>query len=445
MPKGKMLDDNAIRGDAGIALIHRRVSQMRHAWREWGLDAGIDGAIELRNPATGEMSNQHLLVQSKTSGNPFPGETDEKFHYICSQRDIDYWMKADTLPVLLVCSHPETGDVWWAHVQAAFSDPARRAARRIEFDKATQRLAGDMTSRLFAIVDPHGRAHTTVADPIAETLVSNLIPIEFPDTIWVAQTAARKPGHVYKDQRRSDHPIRSDFVLSRGRIFAWAPIVGTALIHATHTAANPIPAGELAGGNEDERRLFVQLLQAALQHDLRDICQWNNSRRFLYFKPTPDLTDQRALSASGHQRIAFKGYYQRKDDPTKRQFYRHAALRTRFTEIDNEWFCSITPDYYFTNDGFRESAFADDYLSNMKRMDRNQAVLGETQLWFGLLGAGKQPTLLDHLDGDAILDFGEPLTLTVDRGLIDKDWAQSADVSKPATFGQMALAFEDFQ
>jgi hypothetical protein len=29
-----MIDDNTLQGDAGVALIHRRVSQMKHVWRE---------------------------------------------------------------------------------------------------------------------------------------------------------------------------------------------------------------------------------------------------------------------------------------------------------------------------------------------------------------------------------------------------------------------------
>lgn len=68
--------------------------------------------IELRDPATGEVSNSHLLVQSKAQDALFAGETDERFHYICDDRDLDYWMKA-TDPVLLICSHPKDEQAWW--------------------------------------------------------------------------------------------------------------------------------------------------------------------------------------------------------------------------------------------------------------------------------------------------------------------------------------------
>lgn len=106
---GKKLSDSELIGDAGIALIHSRIAAMGHAWRAQNLDAGIDGSIELRDPATGEMSNRHILVQSKASNSDFAGENTEQFHFICNERDLDYWMKGSQ-PVLLVCSHPKSGE-----------------------------------------------------------------------------------------------------------------------------------------------------------------------------------------------------------------------------------------------------------------------------------------------------------------------------------------------
>ena len=104
MGSGKQVSRSAHIGDAGIALIHQRVSAMDHVWHERTVDAGIDGTIELRDPATGEVSNCHLQVQSKAGDNDFPGETADRFHYDCDERDLDYWMKS-SMPVLLVCSH----------------------------------------------------------------------------------------------------------------------------------------------------------------------------------------------------------------------------------------------------------------------------------------------------------------------------------------------------
>ena len=96
MGSGKQVSRRAHIGDAGIALTHQRVSAMDQVWHERTVDAGIDGTIELRDPATGEVSNRHLQVQSKASDNDFPGETADRFHYDCDERDLDYWMKSHT-------------------------------------------------------------------------------------------------------------------------------------------------------------------------------------------------------------------------------------------------------------------------------------------------------------------------------------------------------------
>ncbi len=143
MGSGKQVSRSAHIGDAGIALIHQRVSAMDHVWHERTVDAGIDGTIELRDPATGEVSNCHLQVQSKASDNDFPGETADRFHYDCDERDLDYWMKS-SMPVLLVCSHPKRGEAWWVHIQSYFADPARRASGRVDFNKITMSLEGEV-------------------------------------------------------------------------------------------------------------------------------------------------------------------------------------------------------------------------------------------------------------------------------------------------------------
>jgi hypothetical protein len=88
----KRVDRSAHIGDSGIALIHRRTNDMGFVWHERKIDAGIDGEIELRDQATGEVANRFLLVQSKARDNRFSGEDDESFHYICDSRDIDYWL-----------------------------------------------------------------------------------------------------------------------------------------------------------------------------------------------------------------------------------------------------------------------------------------------------------------------------------------------------------------
>lgn len=431
MAAGKKVTDSVVIGDSGIALIHTIVGKMRHVWRAWdgSTDVGIDGSIELRDPSTGEASSKHLLVQSKASDRPFPSETDEKFHYICKERDVDYWMKAD-VPVLLVCSHPDVGGAWWVNVSAWFADPRHRASLRVDFNKATDAFDANSSTSLFAVADPYGRAHTPVPVALPETLTSNLLPVDMPDVYYAAATSMYKTGDAYAAQRKTKHPTRSDFVLANKRIYAWRPLSGTSLANVPDASANTYPVAELAHGTPDQRWLLVRLLNAALRDDLGDAdFRWNHGRKFLHYRDTVDKAQKKVLSTTGHSRTVFKAHLNKKD-PTKIAYYRHSALRWHFVDFDGDWYCAITPDYFFSHDGITESRYADDYLRGIKKLDRNQAVLGETRAWAAVLRT--EENLLS--DRDRILDFGDLVGIRVDKGISDASWkpATATSVTEPA-------------
>ncbi|WP_368496878.1 DUF4365 domain-containing protein [Herbiconiux sp. A18JL235] len=422
MPGGKKLSRSELIGDAGIALIHGRVAEMGHAWRAQNLDAGIDGSIELRDPATGEMSNQHVLVQSKASNNPFAGETNDRFHYICDERDLDYWMKASQ-PVLLVCSHPELGEAWWVHIQSYFAEPARRADRRVDFTKSTMRLAGDISEHLFAIADPEGRAHTPVPVLKTEKLTSNLVSVLTPRVALSYATTARKPGDVYRAQRPTELPRRHDFAVANGRIWTWSQADGTALEAATQGSPEAHDIDFLAGDGDSGERLVVQLLSGALRDDLREDCDMDLNRRILYFRAPEDLSMRKWHTGGSHSRTVFKGYPSKKD-PSRMSYYRHAALSWRFLRADDYWFCALLPDYYFSWDGRHESNFAASLLTKMKQMDRHAAVRQETLMWASIL---RREGNLIETPRSRILEFGELQSFVIDRGIDDSAWKRPVE------------------
>jgi hypothetical protein len=426
---GKQVSRSAHIGDAGIALIHQRVSAMDHVWHERTVDAGIDGTIELRDPATGEVSNCHLQVQSKASDNDFPGETADRFHYDCDERDLDYWMKS-SMPVLLVCSHPKRGEAWWAHIQSYFADPARRASGRVDFNKITMSLEGDVSDRLFAVADPHGRAHTPVADLRDETLESNLLPVTMPDVFWAYDAAVTLPRKVYDLQRESSHDIRDDFTLFGGRLLTWSPVEDTALAGAVNGDPTIEATGELLDGSPDSERILVRLLNNAFRQDLRDDCAFHGKRHMLYFRATDDLSPRSWNTSGTHWRSVFKPHA-KKTNPSQVSYYKHAGLKWQFLNLDDEWFCALTPDYYYSIDGYRESRFTAQYLSGIKRLERNPAVLGETRMWAAILAGreGGHDSLFSQ--NERILDFGKLVTFDTDRGIDEAKWKRAAEASDP--------------
>lgn len=430
---GKKISRSAHIGDAGIALIHQRVSAMGHVWHERQVDAGIDGTIELRNPATGEVSNCHLLVQSKASDANFASETDDRFHYDCDERDLKYWMKS-TIPVLLVCSHPKRGEAWWVHIQSYFADPGRLTTGRVDFNKITMALEGDISDRLFAVADPHGRAHTPVADLRDETLESNLLPVSLPDVFWSYDAVVSTARKVYDLQRESGLEIRDDFTLFSGRLLTWNAVAGTSLACAVQGEPSIQAVGELMDGSPDSERILVRLLNNALRHDLREDCAFHENRHMVYFRATPDLRPRSWNTSAKHWRSVFKGHAS-KADPRKINYYKHAGLQWQFLNLDGEWYCALTPDYFYSVDGLKESRFTAQYLSGIKRLERNLSVLGETRMWAAILAGreGGEDSLFNQRE--RILDFGQVVTFEVDRGIDDAKWKSVAEPGSASGIG----------
>lgn len=77
----KRIGRSDIIGEQGIAHIKRTVFDMGYVFYETGgVEAGIDGYIELRDQVTGEVGNLILQVQGKaTERERLPGETSDSF------------------------------------------------------------------------------------------------------------------------------------------------------------------------------------------------------------------------------------------------------------------------------------------------------------------------------------------------------------------------------
>ena len=132
----------------GVNLCASIVNDMGHIWRKTNAsDVGIDGQIELVDPDGRAALARFILVQSKARSTEFEAENDRTFRFRCDRNDLDYWMQASA-PVLLVCSHPNQRKAWFKNLHIWFRDPARRAARVVEFDKVQDSFETQASGRL---------------------------------------------------------------------------------------------------------------------------------------------------------------------------------------------------------------------------------------------------------------------------------------------------------
>ncbi|MDT3446035.1 DUF4365 domain-containing protein [Pseudofrankia sp. BMG5.37] len=417
MSRSKTVVRQTLIGEAGIALIHKRVTEMGYLFHPRRVDHGIDGHIDLVDPGSGAVLNLVLLVQSKASGLPYSYETETSFQYTCSEADLNYWLSGNA-PVLLVLSHPDSEQAWWVDVRAEFSDARRRAERSVVVDKQRQVFDASAASHLLRMAMPRDSGLFLTSPPKKETLTSNLLPIvTMPPVIYVAPSAA------------TTYPAAGELLAGRqGAVGGWMLRDGM-VISFTDLAEEPLNslrAGDVelhettewASSDElDTQYRFMDLLARALAADHRGDLRWHNDRKHLHFRATADLGPRREGKADGRRGHTVFGPHSSKTDPDAIGFYRHAALMTRFRRFDGRWHCQLSPDYCFTSDGWTEHRHADALLAGIKRLDRHAAVAGWTRTWATYL---TRPA--DLFAAERALGFGALATFEVDRGIDDRLW-----------------------
>lgn len=286
-------------GEGGMALIHSRVAEMGHLFHPRRVDHGIDGHIDLVDPATGAVLNSTVLVQSKASDRRFPSESGTGFHYLCDVRDLNMWLSGNA-PVILVLSHPRDGEAWWVDIRAAFADKAARAGRKVYIDKATMRFDATAGPALLSLGMPKGSGLYLAPTPKPERLVTNLQRItSFPDRLFLAPAVTGSYKEAGEILRAGSTQARGQWILADGLILSyenltqaqWQPVLaGDVEVHDTR---------EWAGSTDDAtRNRFADLTRRSIESSCREL-RWHKDKRHVHFQATPDLSPRKAGRRKG--------------------------------------------------------------------------------------------------------------------------------------------------
>lgn len=439
MTKPKKIAEQDITGQKGINLIESRCLAMGLIFRAESIfDAGVDGAIEIREAATGTMRNYRISVQSKATQGKFTAETDQTFTYMVEERDLEYWLGGN-LPTILIRSRPDTGESYWVWIDEYFKDPDRRKGRKIEFDKEKNRF--DKTAREalveIAIRDIPGE-HVQLTS-CSETLVSNLLKLNnYPDTIYVAPTTFDNRDYVWT-VLGEDSEVGDEWILRSGMIYSfhnlkepvWRDICDSG-------AVEPLPSSEWADGNDvPKRREFVELLNRSLDEKLGVAgVDYNNDDNIYYFELIEGQTRIEGSGKGGPGRTVVETYKStRKKDDKVFIYHRHYALRARWTRIDDKWLLELTPTYFFTRDGENKYRFHEDKLKGIKRLEKNAAVRYLVEFWAHFLS--KESGLFGN--AYPFLSFSGLETFSVDFGFNDALWKNVEDAELPKDFLDLPL------
>lgn len=420
----KKIHKSSITGQQGINLVEKFVLRMGFLWYPTGgVEAGIDGFIEIRDPNTGAALNSIIQVQSKATSGSFQSETPNSFEYVCDARDLDYWIQGNA-PVILVVSRPSTEEAYWVSIKDHFQDPERRKTRKAHFDKQRDRFDDTCKDALIQLAVPRDVGIYVAPPPVHETLYSNLLSVSsFARHLYIADTDYRSYRALWAELWRLGGKIGCEWMLKERRIlsfhnldeFPWRQICDLGTLEQFN-------AKEWAYSDDpDRRREFVQLLNLALREKVRPQLRYHERKGCYYFQASRGLSD-RKISYQTHsgrtvERTVFKGY-RSKRDPKRIAYYRHSAFEGQFRLFDGTWYLEITPTYYFTWDGQRLDSWYEDRLKGIKRLERHPGVLGQLMMWADYLSRPSDMFTPRY----PFLEFGGLQQFDIDVGIDDEAW-----------------------
>jgi hypothetical protein len=405
---------------------------MGFVWNPTGLEAGIDGYIEIRDVATGHVTNWIIQVQSKATDREFQAETAEGFDYYCDPRDLEYWLGGNA-PVILICSRPATNEAYWVSIKDYFKDLSRRGTRKVHFDKNKDRCDAGCREDLIRLAKPRETGIYLAPLPKVETLYSNLLEVQrVGERIYVAETDIRSGERFWKELRKRKVAVGDEWILKDKRIISFHDLTEYPWNQLCEQGTvEDFDVDEWALADEpDIQRDFVRLLNLCLKERLRPDVIYHKKRDHYFFAPTPDLSP-RILSykslVHNTARTVFQGYPSKKD-PNRMAYYRHSAFEGQFLRADSTWYLEITPTYHFTRDGQQESVMGSELLKGIKRLERNPAVFGQVLMWATYLEDRWELFSQPY----PFLGFGKLVHFPLGAGLDDDVWLGSEDADEVA-------------
>ena len=178
---------------------------------------------------------------------------------------------------------------------------------------------------------------------------------------------------------------------------------------------------------------MIELLRRTMEQQFSRDLAWDKESRAFHFRPPEPLAplEYRYRSLKEMTSATVVQLYPDRKKPDRLNNVRHHAFAPRFERLGEEWFVSIMPTFFFSENGWRPHRFASTLLSGKKRMDRSGSVRGQTQLFRQLLANNDAhedltPTLFDlaprPTGPEQILRFVPLEPLTMERAVPEDAW-----------------------
>ncbi len=436
----KTISGTGLTGQKGVHVIEGVVLDMESRWTPSGPnEVGIDGYIELFDPASHKALGLNLAAQSKASTG-ITSDPRATFDFWCAPADIEYWL-AGNMPMILVVSDPASKEAWWVSVKDYFKDWKPGNPTTVTFKKDEQRFTKDCFAALAALAAPKAGLYLAPARK-AERVHSNLLRIDsYPARIYFADTECRWPSDVWALLNKTHQDPDGGWVL-RGKRFIsfhdlseepWTAVCEQGTVES-------FPATDWSDSSDPDRQhLFVQLMNQTLRAQLRDgVRYWSREECFAL---TGDPRKLHYQSLKRRSKITVISQFSKtaKDGRTF-EWRRHMAFCSQFRLLDGQWCLELTPTYRFTTDGYELDRFHEDRLKGIKQIEGNRAVLSCVLFWADYL----RPKTDLFAGAPPPIGFGELVVFESPVGINDKQWlSDDPEFGKAAELQKDALSLPD--
>jgi hypothetical protein len=260
----KTISAQGITGQQGVNFIEKILLKMGSRWTPSGAnEVGIDGYIELFEPASRVSLGLTLAVQSKVVSSI--RDAAEEFRYSCDSSDLEYWLKGN-IPVILIVSDPETEQGYWVWIQEVFKEWRPGQSPSVLFQKSRDRFHSDSLTDLVRVGAPL-RGLYLPPRPKSERLWSNLLRVDaLPQVLFVAETSLRSRAEVWAALKKRKARVESGWILWEKKILSfedlstrvWEDICEPATVEGFEVLAE----GRLFRNDRREQKAVLSIAEA---------------------------------------------------------------------------------------------------------------------------------------------------------------------------------------